>query len=500
VNTERLNPARILVVVAFSLTCFGLMLFLWNAFGGSVPLKPKGYRVTVALPEADLLTEQADVRISGVSVGRVVRTARTTGNRKDAIVEIDPRYAPLRGDVRATIRHKSLAGEEYLELTPGGTAAPALPDGGRLASAQVAPSVEIDEVLRAFDAPTRRRLEDWIQTQAVALGDRGADLSAALANLPGFEQDLTAVLTTLNRQQGAVRAAVANTGVVFDALSARREALRGAIVNGAAATDALARGSDHLADAFRALPTFEAQSRALLARVSRFQRHADPVLTALRPGVRDFSAAARELPAVAPELDGLVHGVAGATEAGKLGLPAAARFVDAARPFVAQFTPFLDQLQPVLAYITPQAGTLNSLVSGLTAATQGTTSGYGGAGAPLHYARAGMALGPGSLAQYPAPQSWSRANAYGSNTLGLGARRPLTVFDAANCSGAVAFPQLAAGAPAGGFSTEMLQRINHFVLDDGQAAAPPCLLMDKPQGEPSFPHVTPLSHPPGGDR
>jgi hypothetical protein len=64
----------------------------------------------------------------------------------------------------------------------------------------------------------------------------------------------------------------------------------------------------------------------------------------------------------------------------------------------------------------------------------------------------------------------------------------------------VAFPDLASTAPAGGFSTEMLQRINHFVLNDGQAAAPPCSLMSKPQGEPSFPHVTPLSHAPGGDR
>ncbi|HWI72178.1 MAG TPA: MlaD family protein, partial [Baekduia sp.] len=71
-NTEKLGVRRILVVAVFSLTCFGLMLFLWNAFGGSVPLKPRGYRVVVALPEADLLAQEADVRISGVSVGRVV--------------------------------------------------------------------------------------------------------------------------------------------------------------------------------------------------------------------------------------------------------------------------------------------------------------------------------------------------------------------------------------------------------------------------------------------
>jgi hypothetical protein len=42
--------ANILVIVLFALSCFGLLLFLWESFGGPVPLKPKGYRVTVQLP------------------------------------------------------------------------------------------------------------------------------------------------------------------------------------------------------------------------------------------------------------------------------------------------------------------------------------------------------------------------------------------------------------------------------------------------------------------
>ena len=40
--------ANILVIVLFALSCFGLLLFLWESFGGPVPLKPKGYRFTAA--------------------------------------------------------------------------------------------------------------------------------------------------------------------------------------------------------------------------------------------------------------------------------------------------------------------------------------------------------------------------------------------------------------------------------------------------------------------
>ena len=43
------TAGRIFAMVAFSLSCFGIVLFLWLQFGGPVPLKAEGYRVKVAL-------------------------------------------------------------------------------------------------------------------------------------------------------------------------------------------------------------------------------------------------------------------------------------------------------------------------------------------------------------------------------------------------------------------------------------------------------------------
>ncbi|MCW3049898.1 MAG: virulence factor Mce family protein, partial [Solirubrobacterales bacterium] len=57
---------RLLVMVIFALSCFGLLLFLWLSFGGPVPLKPQGYRFKVAVPEATQLGLEADVREAGV--------------------------------------------------------------------------------------------------------------------------------------------------------------------------------------------------------------------------------------------------------------------------------------------------------------------------------------------------------------------------------------------------------------------------------------------------
>src|SRR3954467_115446 len=91
---------RISAMVISALSCFGILTFLWVGFGGSVPLKPKKYEVQVDFPEATTLAEQADVRISGVKVGKVQRK-QLNGNFTLATLRIDPNYAPLPKDVHA---------------------------------------------------------------------------------------------------------------------------------------------------------------------------------------------------------------------------------------------------------------------------------------------------------------------------------------------------------------------------------------------------------------
>src|SRR6478672_9361781 len=105
---------RILVMAGFALSCFGLLLFLWLAFGGPIPLQPKGYRFNIAFREAATLSPEADVRISGVSVGKVkvINADKTTG-ASDATIELDPAYAPIPKDTKAILRQKTLRSEEH---------------------------------------------------------------------------------------------------------------------------------------------------------------------------------------------------------------------------------------------------------------------------------------------------------------------------------------------------------------------------------------------------
>src|SRR6184192_182960 len=177
---------RLLTMVLFALSCFGLLLFLWLSFGGSVPLKPKGYRIQVSFPEATTLGDFADVRTAGVSVGKVRGKKRDpAGNRTLVTIELDRRFAPLRSDARAILRQKTLLGETYVEITPG-TSSKTIPEGGRLPDGQVKPTVQLDEIFNSLDPKTRAAFRGWQQELARGINGRGRDFNDALGTLPGF--------------------------------------------------------------------------------------------------------------------------------------------------------------------------------------------------------------------------------------------------------------------------------------------------------------------------
>src|SRR5438874_5114058 len=146
---------RLLVMVAFALSCFGLIIFLWLAFGGPTPLKPKGWQFKASFGEATQLAQEADVRISGVPVGKVKAITFSKTGRAITTIEMNRKYAPIPADSRAILRQKTLLGETFVELTPGSPTAPKLKEGAQLPAANVSPTVELDEIFRAFDAKTR---------------------------------------------------------------------------------------------------------------------------------------------------------------------------------------------------------------------------------------------------------------------------------------------------------------------------------------------------------
>src|ERR687894_2539198 len=96
------SVSRVITMVVFALSCFGILLFLWLSFGGQVPLKSQGYRIYADFPEASTLPAEADVRIAGVNVGKVKKLLLSPGGRTTkTLIQLKADYAPVPEDTRA---------------------------------------------------------------------------------------------------------------------------------------------------------------------------------------------------------------------------------------------------------------------------------------------------------------------------------------------------------------------------------------------------------------
>ena len=469
---------RIAAMVIFALSCFGLLLFLWLAFGGPIPLKPQGYRFQTSFAEATQLATEADVRISGVPVGRVktIEPDNETG-RSIVVIELESRYAPMPSDARAILRQKTLLGETYIELTPGSPDADPVPEGGSLPESQVSATVQLDEIYRTFDAETRAAFQTWMQEQATAIGENGRDVNDALGNLGPFAEDAAELVDILNRQEGAVTSLVANTGVVFEALTERDGQLRSLIENSNLVFQATASRDEQLKETFIALPTFERESAQTVERLAEFAVQTDPLVTQLRPAARELSPVLRDLGALSPDLEAFFRGLGELIDASRTGFPAAEKVLEDARPLIAQLDPAMDQLGPIVDYLGLNKRELTAFFANTAVATQAKdTSG-------VHYLRTVNPLNPENLAVYPRRIGSNRPNPYAKPGTFNQLARGMPVFEDRQCG---AGQPLITNVPAPPLPPsvgdlvpqELLDRIIQFGFGGtpGNIPAPPCRL------------------------
>ena len=408
-NKRAPTVAQIMIMVVFALSCFGLLTYIWKSFGGPSPLAPKGYRITADFDEATQLSDTADVRISGITVGRVKKTELAT-DRTRAEIEIEDKYAPLPRDTKAIIRQKTLLGESYIELTPGTRNGPKLFDGERLRRGQVVRTTELDEVTRALDLRTRQDLQRFVRAVASLEGE-GGELSAALGQLPSFTNDSTRVLRTLDRQERAVRQLVRDGGAVFEALGRQQGQLSGLVRAGDAVLATTARRDDDLAEAVRILPTTLRELRPTLEQVRALSLEATPLVRDLRPGARALTPALQDAMVLAPQAEALFGDVDRLVDVSREGVPATTRIVRAAHPVFKRLPPVLQEAQGVAEYLRLYKEDAIAQLAGFGSSLQAKAPTEAN-GAPLHYLRALVPFTSEGLAVYSERQGTNRHNPY----------------------------------------------------------------------------------------
>jgi virulence factor Mce-like protein len=503
---------NLIVIVLFALSCFGLLLFLWESFGGPVPLKPKGYRFTAVFPRTLALAEQSNVRISGVNVGHVITLHHDRDGFTHASIEIAGKYAPIPANMHALLRQKTLLGETFVELKPEGQARP-LPDNGVLPLGQVEPSVTLDDILATLDAKTRANFQVWMQSLAAGLGNRGEQVNAGFAALQPLVEDTNKLVTVAAAQEGALRATIHNTGAVFNALTAREGQFRGFIVNGEHAFHALAAASQQFAQAWRELPAFERNSQSALRSVDSLATDAVPFYDQFRPAQEELTRLLQTFKPFTPSFDAFLTDLGPFTKAAKKGLPATKPVTQLTAPVLAALEPVLHNFNPFFEYLSQYVPEIQALFANATAATltHERPQDAPERAPQLHFLKVLNALSPEGLSVYQQRIGTNRGNAYSQPGAFSAVASGLSVFSSSSCADSA---PAGSGPPKGTITQEVIEQligkptktgsvgttVETHVLNDpevsaNQVPAPAC----KQQGPftlngmtSQFPHMSPF--------
>lgn len=408
------STTQLLVITAFALACFGILLFLWITFGGPTPFKAKSYQVKVPFTEASQLAEQSDVRISGVNVGKVESIELgAKGKEAVALLNIDDKYAPLPASTRAMLRTKTLLGETYVELSPGASSEPPLKDGETLPSAQVTESVQLDEIFQAFNPETRRAFQTWMQEAAVAIEGQGQNLSYAIGNFEPTFREFEGLFRVLNSQEAAVSTLFSSGAKTFEALRGREGELANLIRSSNELFKTTATRSQDIEALFRAFPTFQDESRLTIDRLQHFAVNADPLSKQLVPVAEELSPTLIAFGKLAPEAKKLFEALPAVEKEAPTGFPALRKlFRDDFPPLLRASEPFVRNLNPLVTGLDLYKHELTAAVGNLAAASHGRLPVENAEGENLRYLRVMGPINAETLGTYPNRLSINRNSPY----------------------------------------------------------------------------------------
>jgi phospholipid/cholesterol/gamma-HCH transport system substrate-binding protein len=404
--------SRVITMVLFALSCVGLLLFLWLSFGGTIPLGAQGYRVNVSFPNAQDLATQADVRISGVTVGKVVSTQlNPKGNLTEATLQLQTQYTPIRQDTKAILRTKTILGETYVQLIPGSANAPPIRDGGSIPQGQVQSEVQLSDIFNAFDPTTRHAFQVWQQQLSTAVSGNDQNLNDVLGNLPSFAADASDVLQVLDVQHQAVVSLLQNGGTVFGALGANQTALQNLITSGEKTFATTAANNNQLAKTFEVFPTFLNETKTTMQKLQAFSVTTDPLIKELDPVAQQLQPTLQSVQQLSPPLRHLFTNLGPLITVSQTGLPAVHNILTGLEPTLGSLGTFLEQLNPILGWLSDHQQLISDFISNGASPIAATTASFSGNGIG-HYLRQFSPTGAETLSLAPNRDSNNRGNTY----------------------------------------------------------------------------------------
>lgn len=266
------------ILAVFTIFCFLVMEFLAVNIGQPNPLS-SDYTLHAVFANADGIPTAADVRVSGVAVGKVTSISHDPSSPGYSVVTMqisDTQAVPVYSNGFAKVRPKTLLGEKYIDLAVGSSAsAEAIASGGYLPAAETGKDVSNDEIFNAFDAATRAEQQQVLAALDAATRGRAGDIQSILPQLQQVVANLSPVAQVYEKDQPQTDNIFVQLNTVMQALADEHQQLAGFLANGNIALSAVAQKDQALVTTLREAsnvateintamtPTIAAQRKAL---------------------------------------------------------------------------------------------------------------------------------------------------------------------------------------------------------------------------------------------
>ena len=247
-------------------------------------------RYRVMMENAGQLVPGDVVRIGGVPAGTVKGLDLTPDGQAQVDIAIAKSWGRLHAGTTVTVRASGIATVtgRYVDISPGPSFRPALPDGAAIDVDHTRPIVDIDQLFNALDGPTRKSLRKTIKGFAAWYDGRAAEANASAHYFPATLQSATRLFNELNSDSGTLEQFLTETGTALHALSRNRAQLTDLVSSTRATAHALGSDNQSLSTALQNLPPALREGSDTLASVR-------PALTDLRALVTASDPASRKL-------------------------------------------------------------------------------------------------------------------------------------------------------------------------------------------------------------
>jgi ABC-type transporter Mla subunit MlaD len=302
---NRVSPFAAGMIVIVLIT-----ILVYVAFSPSLPFSSP-YQVKAVLANAANIQARSPVRIAGVNVGEVKTVERQPDSTYTLVtMSIEKQGLPIYKDAEVKVRPRIfLEGNFFMDLQPGTPGAGAIKDGGTIPITQTSGPVQLDQVLTALQADTRKQLqvlirgygnalngkplpgEDKDQVPAVKGLTAGEALNKSLDYSPAALRGLSLVnQASMGTDLHDLSKLIAGQQKVSAALSSNDQNLKDLVTNFNRTTAAFASESTNLSRTIHLLPGVLEQAHPTLTDLNASFPPTRAFAREILPGVRQSAA------------------------------------------------------------------------------------------------------------------------------------------------------------------------------------------------------------------